>query len=150
MSIVPPGLVEVSVSSEFWDQPVFPGSFFTWSELVNEEVREQITEAAIANIRTLVWYHLDPARRLCGFPIYVHPHGGFAPPPYHQLWGHVENSQHRDGSAADIYPGEIERMSSVDGAITETGPFKLGRYEGHLHVGVVGAGFTHHPRQAFW
>lgn len=147
---VPTGLVDVGIDPEFWDQPIFPHAYFKWFEFVGEEVREYVTEAVLSNIRALVFYHLNPARVTLGTPVIVHPHGGFCPPPYHTIWGHVDNSQHRDGSAADVRPKEPNEMGLLEGAIAQTNPFKIGYYEGHIHVGIPGSDFRHHPVSASW
>lgn len=125
-------------------------SYFRWREFIREEDKHLVTPIVLANIRTLVWFILDPARRIWNEPIRVT--SGFRSPEHNFRVGGARYSDHLFGAAADLQPSSVlrvahsyDRITNFSRVLQQYRPFKLIVYSRHVHVSIPSWDLTHHP-----
>jgi hypothetical protein len=124
-------------STFYTDQPIIPGGSFTWGEATKNGTRIPKTTREVSNILALA-RQLQRARNQIGRPFRIT--SWYRPEPYNRQAGGVRNSQHLNGSAADIsvsgYSGR-----QVANAVMSWWPGGVGVYPGnrrhivHLDIG---------------
>jgi hypothetical protein len=124
-------------SSTFYtDQPIFPGSSFTWGEATKDATRIPETVEIVDNIVALA-RQLQRARNQIGRPFIIN--SWYRPPAVNNAVGGARRSQHLFGKAADIQvPGYSGRR--VANAIMLWWPGGIGIYSNlpdliHLDIG---------------
>lgn len=88
-----------NTSTFYTDQPIFPGSDFTWGEATKNATRIPTRVEVVNNIVALA-RELQRARDQIGRPFVVN--SWYRPPAVNQAVGGVRNSQHLTGRAADV------------------------------------------------
>jgi hypothetical protein len=119
-----------NTSTFYTDQPIIPGSNFTWGEATKNATRIPENEAVVNNIIALA-RQLQRARNQIGRPFRIT--SWYRPPVVNRAVGGASRSQHLYGRAADI---EVSGYSGrrVANAVMGWWPGGIGIYANMPHI----------------
>jgi hypothetical protein len=119
-----------NTSTFYTDQPIIPGSNFTWGEATKNATRIPENEAVVNNIIALA-RQLQRARNQIGRPFRIT--SWYRPPAVNRAVGGASRSQHLYGRAADI---EVSGYSGrrVANAVMGWWPGGIGIYANMPHI----------------